>query len=50
MPSIPQVRPDGEISHEIESYCTFIDGVLGQLIGPLAELRVKDERQVTVAL
>jgi hypothetical protein len=49
MPSIPQVQPDGEISHEIESYCTFMDGVLGQLLGPLTDLRVKDERQIAVA-
>jgi hypothetical protein len=49
VPSIPQVQPDGDISHEIQSYCTFIDDVLGQLLGPLTDLRVKDERKIAAA-
>jgi hypothetical protein len=49
MPWIPQGPPDGQISHEIESYCTWVNGVLPSLLSPLETLRVKDGRNLTVS-
>jgi hypothetical protein len=50
MPWVQPGQPDGEISHEIDGYCRFIDGLLGPLLTPLADLRVRDGRHLAVAI
>jgi hypothetical protein len=50
MPWVQPGQPDRQISHEIDEYCRFIDGLLGPLLTPLAELRVKDGRRLAVPI
>jgi hypothetical protein len=50
MPLAQSRLPDGQISHEIQEYCEFIDGVLGSLLGPLSAVRVQGTRKLAVQI
>jgi hypothetical protein len=50
MPWIQPSQPDGEISHEIQTYCDFIDGVMEKLIGPLRAVHVTGKRKLVIEI